>query len=232
MALADVRDAHGGVRDMKNILAENRLTKFALPAPTSEPSDKVTCALKSFGDDLEPLLSCWELLDGRARLIISRDGKLIGASEGACTLLNNGSSHLCATALTSSCREILPEQIERILSVAVGAAETIVLHKRSGKGHYVVSAIGISAGAVAIAVRNADGDFTSTLADLEAAFGLTRCETLAVQGLMRGLAPHLIANELEVSVHTVRAHLRHSYDKLRVCSREELWEKLAPYRLN
>jgi DNA-binding CsgD family transcriptional regulator len=33
-------------------------------------------------------------------------------------------------------------------------------------------------------------------------------------------------------VHTVRAHLRHCYDKLGVSYREALWQRLAPYRLN
>jgi len=83
-----------------------------------------------------------------------------------------------------------------------------------------------------MAIRDADGAFVTVLADLEKAFGLTRCEVLVLEKLMRGHVPHQIAEELAISVHTVRAHLRHCYDKLRVSSREELWQRLAPYHLN
>jgi DNA-binding CsgD family transcriptional regulator len=110
--------------------------------------------------------------------------------------------------------------------------ETIVLPKRTGDGHFVVSAVGISAAAVAITIREADDNFLAVYPDLEGVFGLTHCEALVVVRLMRGYCAQRIANDLDVSVHTVRAHLRHSYDKLGVRSREELWQRLAPYRLN
>jgi DNA-binding NarL/FixJ family response regulator len=114
----------------------------------------------------------------------------------------------------------------------VGATETIVVPKRTGDGHYVISATGISAAAVAVAIRDADGEFTTVLADLEEAFGLTPCEVQVIEKLMHGHAAQHIADELDISVHTVRAHLRHCYDKLEVRSREELWQRLAPYRIN
>ncbi len=232
VALADVREARGGVRGMKDVIAKIPDEKSGRPGWNDGVHELTHPASDDLVDDLEPLLSCWEALDGRIRLILSRDGKLIAGSPGAGGLLAQGGPLVCTNARSIVCSKSSHRQLRQILSAAVGATETIVVPKHTSQGHYVMSATGICAAAVAVAVRDADVEFTTVLADLEEVFGLTRCEVLVIEKLMHGHAAQHIADELDVSVHTVRAHLRHCYDKLEVSSREELWQRLAPYRLN
>ena len=141
-----------------------------------------------------------------------------------------------ATARTSylnlACAPSSIKHLQKLLKTEVGIVETVAIPKTSGDGHYVISAVGISSTAVAIAIQEADDNFVAVFADLEGVFGLTPCEVLVVVRLVRGFCAQRIADDLDVSVHTVRAHLRHCYEKLGVSSREQLWQRLAPYRLN
>lgn len=202
------------------------------PRQKSQAQAKLELASNDVVTDFEPLLSCWEALDGRVRLILSRHGQLIAQSKGAERFFDQGECLLFDSNLNLACAASLDKPVRRILAVAVGEVETLVLPKRSGGGHYIISATGIASGALALAMRDAGGAFATVFANLEEAFGLTHCEDLVIEKLMRGHVPQQIADELAISVHTVRAHLRHCYDKIQVSSREELWQRLAPYRLN
>ncbi|NJO56383.1 MAG: helix-turn-helix domain-containing protein [Rhodospirillales bacterium] len=185
-----------------------------------------------FGDEHEPLLSCWQAIDGRKRLVLSRDGKLLAASQGASHFFAWNDALAGTGHFTLACKPSCNEQLQNLLKAKVGVVETVALPKASGEGHYVISAVGLSATAVAIAIHEADESFVPIFADFEAVFELTHCEVLVVERLMRGYCAQRIADDLDISVHTVRAHLRHCYDKLGVSSREQLWKRLAPYRLN
>jgi len=55
--------------------------------------------------------------------------------------------------------------------------------------------------------------------------GLSEREREVLQGLARGLAYKEIAAQLAVSTHTVNTHVKHIYDKLHVCTREEAVRK-------
>jgi len=172
------------------------------------------------------------MLDGRVRLILSRNGRLIAASEGARRLFIVSECLKFTNGLTLTCNGPSRAEFKKLLSVAPGKVETIIMAKHGNDGYHVISSTGISSDTVAVAVRDADDEFTSLFANLEEVFGLTPSEILIVEMLMHGHGAQQIADELENSVYTVRAHLRHCYDKLQVSSREELWHRLAPYRLN
>lgn len=194
-------------------------------AKTRPPSNDVAT-------NFVPLLSCWEVLDGRVRLILSREGELIAQSAGAGQFFDQEECFSFKNTLALACAPSSDKRLRRIFDVAVGEVATVTLQKRSGDGHFILSATGITAGAIAVSMRVADDEFVTVLADLEEAFGLTRCEMLVLEKLICGHVPQLIADELAISVHTVRAHIRHCYDKLQVSSREELWHRLAPYHLS
>lgn len=53
-------------------------------------------------------------------------------------------------------------------------------------------------------------------------FGLTDCESAVLVGVAQAIRPKEIARHLDVSVHTVRAHLRSIYGKMGVNSAVEL----------
>lgn len=222
-----------GGRDMKDMTGKKSFAHLGATNWDAEQLQHAERAPQDFIENYEPLLSCWQALDGRARLIISRDGTLLATSDGTRGMFVQNGTRACAANLTFACPTMSGRQLKRLLGAKIGVVETVVLPKWSGGGgNYVISAVGISATAVAIAIREADDDFVTVFADLEDVFGLTPCEVLVVERLMRGHGAQHIANDLGVSVHTVRAHLRHCYDKLGVSSREALWQRLAPYRLN
>lgn len=217
---------------MKNVIVGKLLGSSGKPVHGLNGDAVAKLSSLDLGCGSEPLLSCWEALDGRARLIVSRDGKLIASSEGARRLFSENEWLLVTGTLTLTCNGSSKAEFRKLLGVGPGEVETIIMAKHGNDGHFVISSTGISADSVAVAVRDADGEFTSLFAGLEEVFGLTPSEVLVVGMLMHGHAAQQIADELEISVYTVRAHLRHCYDKLQVSSREELWQRLAPYRVN
>ena len=217
---------------MKVLVAEQRPETSGTLKKSSQAQPKFGQTSNDLVTDFEPLLSCWEALDGRIRLILSRKGQIIARSAGAEQCFEHGEGMDFTNILALVCAPPAGNRLQRIFGVEVGKVEAVTLPKRSGDWHYLLCATGINAVAIAVAMRDADGAFVTVLADLEEAFGLTRCEVLVLEKLMHGLVPQQIADEFAISVHTVRAHLRHCYDKLEVSSREELWQRLAPYRLN
>ncbi|HEY9554802.1 MAG TPA: helix-turn-helix transcriptional regulator [Allosphingosinicella sp.] len=85
---------------------------------------------------------------------------------------------------------------------------------------------------VGIAIRNVVGTFNPRWTDLKRAFHLTQAEDQVVKSLLGGSSAEQIAEMHGLSLDTIRTHIRHAYDKLQVSSREQMWHRLAPYRLN
>ena len=77
-----------------------------------------------------------------------------------------------------------------------------------------------------------DDSHRPALPDLTYAFGLTPSEAAVVIDICSGYTPQDIADRNNISIHTVRAHLRHCYGKLGVTCREELWHKLRHYLIS
>lgn len=73
--------------------------------------------------------------------------------------------------------------------------------------------------------------FRFEVADLRQAFGLTRCERMVAQNLLAGQNAEQTAAVLEISIDTVRTHIKRVYAKLGVSSREGFFRKLAPFVL-
>lgn len=181
---------------------------------------------------LDTLLSCWEVLDERARLIVRRDGMLLGASPGAAAFLAREHCFGMKGEFVEVKSDSVRKSLKSLMRVSIGDSETIVMQRTEDGEHYVLSATGVFPDVVAIMITNAGRQFSPVFADLEEALGLTPSEVNVVEMLMEGQTPQRIAEKLEISVHTVRAHVRHCYDKLGISSREELWQKIAPLRLN
>ena len=187
---------------------------------------------RELGAALETMLACMDLLDDRVRIILERDGSVLAAgqhterwiAQSDCLSLDGGKLRItCGHG---------PERLGDLLRVATGAIDSLIVERHSGRGHCILRAAGLCDQAVALTMQLAHEGFEPKLADLESAFGLTPAEIHIVELLQDGRGPQEIGDALGISVHTVRAHLRHCYDKLDVSSREGLWQRLAPYRLN
>jgi DNA-binding CsgD family transcriptional regulator len=60
-------------------------------------------------------------------------------------------------------------------------------------------------------------------------FHLTSTERRVVEALFAGQTAEQIGGEFSISIGTVRAHIRHIYEKLGVASREALFHKALPF---
>lgn len=181
---------------------------------------------------LRAMLSSMERLDERARLVLERDGSVLAAGRGLEMWLERSAClSLSDDKLKATSREG-QLKLGVLLGVPTGEIETVILSRGQFGGHCILRAAGLCEEALAVTMQLAEKRFEPKLADLQEAFGLTPSEMHVVEMLQQGLGANEIGEKLGISVHTVRAHLRHCYDKLEVSSREELWQKLAPYRLN
>lgn len=202
-------------------------------APLRQPSRLEILTAANVEPALRAMLSSLEKLDERARMVLERDGSVLAAGRGLEHWLERSG---CLALVDDRLRSVGREgqlKLETLLAVATGEVETVIL-ARGGttSGHCILRAAGLCKEALAVTMQIADEEFEPKLADLHEAFGLTPSEMHIVEMLQQGLGANEIGEQLAISVHTVRAHLRHCYDKLGVSSREELWQRLAPYRLN
>jgi DNA-binding CsgD family transcriptional regulator len=78
-------------------------------------------------------------------------------------------------------------------------------------------------------LRPTSEDLGVRVADLRQAFGLTPTEGRVTHHLIEGKTADQTAEDLGVSLDTVRTHIKRTYAKLGVCSREGLFHKLAPF---
>lgn len=181
---------------------------------------------------LEAMLSCIERLDGRVRIVCERNGTILASGRGFESWIKQSQ---CLLLRGKSLKALTREdqgKLDYLFHVPASEIETVLLPRGQSGGHCIIRGAGLCNEALAITMQIADDAFQTKLADLHEAFGLTPSEMHVVELLQHGLGATEICEELGISVHTVRAHLRHCYDKLGVSSREELWQKLAPYRLN
>lgn len=71
----------------------------------------------------------------------------------------------------------------------------------------------------------------TSVPDVGALFGLTPSETRILEGLVDGRRADELAENLNVSIETVRTHIRRFYNKLGVNSREQMIAKVSAYRV-
>jgi DNA-binding CsgD family transcriptional regulator len=82
---------------------------------------------------------------------------------------------------------------------------------------------------VGVTLHPAGEDCDVRLADLRQALGLTRMEARVAHHLFCGKTAEETAEDLKVSLDTVRTHIKRAYAKLGVSSREHFFRKLTPY---
>lgn len=82
---------------------------------------------------------------------------------------------------------------------------------------------------VGMTLQRTGGDCDVRLANLEQALGLTRTEARVAHHLFCGRTAEETAEDLQVSLDTVRTHIKRAYAKLGVSSREHFFHKLTPF---
>lgn len=179
---------------------------------------------------LENAMTAWSKLDRRHRMIVRRDGCVVAASAGTESYLGSiGSIRLHKGRLSAASRS-KELALDRVLGVPNGSVAVEVLASSDPSRGCIVRSTPFDESLVCLtfqAVHDEEGGVARP--DLRATFGLTRAEEAVVVGICSGQTPQDVADEQQISIHTVRAHLRHCYGKLGVSCREELWHTLQPF---
>lgn len=137
----------------------------------------------------------------------------------------------------ASGRLILPvrAQEEDFLAFLVKLKGPGVWRLRTGEGRWLIRAEPIAPPeaprAFLLSLHPMDAADRYLWADLSGGTGLTPSEARVVRLLAEGLRLDDAAARLEISVQTARTHVRRSYLKLGVASREEMFAKVLAYRL-
>lgn len=88
-----------------------------------------------------------------------------------------------------------------------------------------------SSSVIMVSFFGSGSDFQSAYADLDRVFKLTKAQLGTLLDLLNGHDADTVARLRNVSVETVRTHIRIIYSKIGVNSREALFHILQPYRL-
>lgn len=83
----------------------------------------------------------------------------------------------------------------------------------------------------ALMIYPAGGSVRYVWGDFGQVFGLTRAEVSIVKRVIGGERADVMAEDLGVAVETVRTHIRRTYNKLSINSREQLFSLISPYRI-
>lgn len=194
-----------------------------LPGPTVGPKKRF---------DFGAVTSAWDIIDGQGRFLLQRDGTILVAGQTARSLVDQ----MDCLAIRDRTKLIgcgpSACTFAQLLHVPSHQTQTVILPDQRSGGHAIVTSVGVCRNSVGVAVRLASDSYKAKYADFAKAFALTPCEVHVIEMQMCGATPQEVSRELGVSIHTVRTHIRHCYDKLGVSNREELWQKLSPFRIN
>lgn len=180
---------------------------------------------------VEAIFDCLAKFDGKSRLIVDRAGRLVASSSCVGAIFNDGGFLKLERGHVLSVRNSNDELLHALLAVNDAGVETAALRSRDRRGHMLIRASALDESLVCLSVTNSEFSEESALPDLEALFGLTPSEAGIVRDLYQGKTARWIAEDHHNSIHTIRAHIRHCYDKMGVSCREELWSRLNDYRV-
>jgi DNA-binding CsgD family transcriptional regulator len=109
---------------------------------------------------------------------------------------------------------------------------TLCLPRSGGSGHLLLRAQRLTwseESAYGVTFSGTGADYVHRYADLDAAFSLTQAENNVLLHLLDGYDVKQLAGRLEVSVETVRSHIRKIYQKTGVNGREALFRLVRPF---
>lgn len=194
----------------------------------------MTLALSKFPERVATLALAWLSIDSRARLMVSSDGRILWSNARAEAIFSPKVGVMRRDELLHFAS---PEHERRFLHFACTAAEgeTLALRRADGAGWILcrghrLEIDGEVVGCVEISLD--DPRFAPRYHDLQTIFALTPAEHRVVLHLLDGHRVDTIGKMLNISIGTVRTHVRRIYQKLSVGSREELLSVLRPYSIS
>ena len=176
-------------------------------------------------------LTQWINTDVRARLLVDDNLQLRWMSPAAAELMNGPNSILVRNGHIHTRENRFDDQLRGLVSNASCELSSCCIYDSRTGEHLVLLAVRLPAAhdLVGLTIHRVDEDFSFSLADLRAAFGLTPTESRVAYHLICGLTAEETAQELGISLETVRTHIKRAYAKLDVSSREAFFHRLTPF---
>lgn len=181
---------------------------------------------------VESMLTTWMDGETRARLMVDAGLTVYWLNSAAQTFLQEEPAVGYRQGRLNPRDRRTEQALRAFLADATGRLScNSILDEVSGE-HLILTAVrlpGPRADVIGLTLHRAGAAFDFDLADLRHAFGLTRSERQVAAHLLDGETADEVARALNVSLETVRVHIKRAYSKLGVCSREAFFRKLAPF---
>ena len=176
--------------------------------------------------DALPALGGWINLERRARLIVTPAGDVLWVSTAARALFDTSAPlHIQDGCLTGKTPQV-SDRLRALLASVGPAAPCWMLEERDA----VIWAQQIeAAGPVCIGLTIRPAGEQLQVSALAEARQLTAAEARVVGMMLGGAETGRIAQALDISVETLRTHVKHVYRKLGVKSRGELFATALQY---
>jgi DNA-binding CsgD family transcriptional regulator len=183
--------------------------------------------------ELDHILARWIDCESRPRLLIDCDLCVHWISRAAVDLLS-GDQPLVQRGGKLRTRDPRLERALRVFlsGAPAGRGASFCLANPDSEEHLLLSATRLQAPwtqLLGVSLRPTAEDLGVRPTDLRQAFGLTPTEGRVTNHLIEGKTADETAEDLGVSLDTVRTHIKRTYAKLGVCSREGFFRKLAPF---
>jgi DNA-binding CsgD family transcriptional regulator len=176
----------------------------------------------------------WFTQDRHARLLIGLDAKILWWNDSAIDVLRECSSIRIRDDHLRFQNSVDQRAFDTYLIRLTAKLGTLAISLDEGCGTLLFRghlAENTPVRAAWLEIVRDNEAFRSIYCDVDAVFGLTPAEARIVEALLHGQTVAMIAASLTVSVNTVRHHIKKIYGKIEVRSREELLDRLSPYRI-
>lgn|GEM_PF-1018884 len=140
-------------------------------------------------------------------------------------------------SLDQSFAAVAPEHQQELRDFLTSSGSSLTswsMPRSNGDGRVIFRAQRLEEGSssvIMVSFFGSGSDFQSTYADLDRVFKLTKAQLGTLLDLLGGHDADTVARLRNISVETVRTHIRVIYSKIGVNSREALFHTLQPYRL-
>lgn len=171
-------------------------------------------------------MAAWVNTDTRARMLLSPSGRLYWANDAALRMLEQGGAGLRLLDNIVVADEATAPMFTRLLNKASGdgavhaLTSAIFAHQWLFRAQQLIPGDDVVIGLTG--QRIADPVSCDAMLLI---YSLTPAETRIVRMILSGLETSGIAQAQDISIETLRTHIKHAYLKLGVRSRGELFAK-------
>lgn len=181
---------------------------------------------------LRHALAHWMETDAGARVLVDNQLHAWWVSPAADAVLAETSALVLRNGFIRTRENRFERQLREMVDNATREVTIQCIYDQRTEEHIVLTAQRLNAPSdhlIGITLQRANEDFVFRLADLRDAFGFTRTEGRVAYHLMCGLTAEETSRHLQVSLETVRTHIKRAYAKLGVSSREAFFHRLTPF---